>query len=189
VDENAYYSGSLERVNFLEAPHKTKGFVEINLSDDLESENKKGKTDRIYPKPEFYELPTRPMMEIPTIDCSLLDHHVISAEIMKRIESVEPNDKILKIKVQNLPMEVYRALDFNQFRKLTADALHFQIQYEVTREELGAQAAGVKFEVLSTEFNEFFTKEPIEGLDKDRLYELGLEYLISVGEKKEKFVE
>jgi hypothetical protein len=86
-------------------------------------------------------------------------------------------------------MHVYRSLAFNKYRKLTADALHFEIQYEVTKEELGATAAGVKFEVLGTEFKNFYATEAIEGLNKDRLCTLGLEYLTKVAETKEKYVE
>jgi len=187
VDENAYYSGSLERVNFLEASHKTKGFVEINLPS--EAEGAQNESECFYPEPEFHELPTRPMVELPKIDCSVINHNDISEEINNRIENVEPNDKIIRIKIQNLPMHVYRTLDFNKYRKLTADALHFEIQYEVTKEELGAAAAGVKFEVLGTEFKNFYANEAIEGLNKDRLCELGLEYLTKVAETKEKYVE
>jgi DNA repair exonuclease SbcCD nuclease subunit len=181
VDENAYYSGSLERINFLEAGHKVKGFVEISLPAPSNTVK--------YPEPVLHQLPTRPMVELPTIDCLEYDPNEVPAEIQKRIESIEPLDKVIKIKVLNLPMHVYRSLDFNQLRKLTADALHFEVQYEVTKEEQGAGAAGVKFEVLGKEFAEFFANEAIEGLDKDRLCNLGLEYLTSAGENKKKYTE
>ena len=181
VDENAYYSGSLERINFLEAGHQRKGFAEINLTTADDNEK--------YPMPILKQLPTRPMVELPTIDCLEFDPNEIPSEIQKRIESIEPMDKIIKIKVLNLPMHIYRSLDFNLIGKLTADALHFEIQYEVTKEEQGAGAAGIKFEVLGKEFSEFFAHEAIEGLDKDRLCNLGLEYLTSAGEIKKKFTE
>ena len=160
---------------------KEKGFVEIDLptvSDGVK-----------YPEPVLNRSPTRLMIQLPTIDCLEFDPNEVATEIQKRIESIEPVDKIIKIKVLNLPMHVYRSLDFNQLRKLTADALHFEIQYEMTQEEHGAGAAGIKFEVLGNEFTEFFANEAIEGLDKDRLCNLGLEYLTSAGENKKKFTE
>jgi DNA repair exonuclease SbcCD nuclease subunit len=162
VEPNAFYSGSPERLNFLEAQHNTKGFVETDLK----------------AKPTFHELTTRPMINLPTIDCSTMDRFDIPNEIKKRIESITPKNKIIRLKVQNMPVEIYRSLDFNQLRKLTADALQFEIQYEVTKEELGVQTSGLKFEQLSTEFNTFIKNEAIEGLDKKKLAELGIEYLV-----------
>lgn len=175
VEENAYYSGSTERLNFLEASHKSKGFVEIDL--DFDAQLGSDELERFYPEPVFHDLTSRPMVDLKPVDCSILDHYSISNEITKRIESIEPSNKIIRLKVQNLPIEVYQALDFNQLRKLTGEALNFEIQYEVTRADAGVQAPSVKFEVLGTEFKQFLASEPIEGLDKDRIYQLGLEYL------------
>ena len=58
--------------------------------------------------------------------------------------------------------------------------MNFEIQYEVTRMEKGLQAPSVKFEHIGTEFKEFLGAETIEGLDKDRIYKQGLEYLTRV---------
>ena len=184
VEENAYYSGSTERLNFLEAQHDTKGFVEINLGDDFDTQLNSNELERFYPEPVFHELNTRPMIDLKPIDCTILEHYAISNEIISRIESVDPSNKILRLKVQNLPVEVYQSLDFNQLRKLTSEALNFEIQYEVTKADAGVQAPSVKFEMLGTEFKEFLASEAIEGLDKDRIYELGLEYLTGAGEAK-----
>jgi len=145
--------------------------------------------ERFYPEPVFHELTSRPMIDLKPVDCSVLEHYAISNEITKRIESIEPSNKIIRLKVQNLPVEVYQALDFNQLRKLTADALNFEIQYEVTRTDAGFQAPSVKFEVLGTEFKEFLASVPIEGLDKDRVYQLGLEYLTGSDEAGMKNLE
>ncbi len=189
VDENAYYSGSLERLNFLEAQHKKKGFIEIELPDTAAENTNPGHTEINYPTPEFHELTTRPMLDLKSIDCSLLEHHAISEELERRVTSINPTDKIIRLKVQNLPVEVYGTLDFNQFRKLTADALHFEIQYEVTKDNEGVQASTVKFELIGNEFKEFLAHEAIEGLDKDRVLEMGIDYLTGFGEAKTKDIE
>lgn len=176
VDENAYYSGSTERLNFLEAAHEDKGFVEINFSDESVYENS-SEIFQNYPTPKFHPLPTRPMFDLKPIDCSTQDHTEIASEISTMIQSVDPENKILRLKVQNIPMEVYKTLDFNQFRKLTAEALYFEIKYEVTKDEAGSQTTELKFDMLGNEFKTFIANEPVEGLDKDKLSDLALEYL------------
>jgi DNA repair exonuclease SbcCD nuclease subunit len=184
VEENAYYSGSTERLNFLEVQHTGKGFVEINLDKNFDASQNDDQFERFYPEPVFLELKSRPMIGLQNLDCSVIDRYEISNEIIKRLESIEPADKIIRLKVQNLPVETYKTLDFNLFRKLTGEALHFEIQYEVAKDDGTASAPSVKFEHLSTEFSEFIANEAIEGLDKDRLAELGLKYLTGF-EKKE----
>jgi DNA repair exonuclease SbcCD nuclease subunit len=176
VDENAYYSGSTERMNFLEAGHENKGFVEINFSDEAVYENS-SEIFQNYPTPTFHPLPTRPMLDLKPIDCSTHDRSGIADKISTSIQSVDPENKILRLKVQNIPMEVYKTLDFNQFRKLTADALYFEIKYEVTKDEGGSQTTELKFDILGNEFKTFIANEPVEGLDKEKLSELALEYL------------
>ncbi len=180
VEENAYYSGSIERLNFLEAVHKDKGYVELEFGNDSES----GPEDHeiFYPQPVFRGLPTRPMIDLPAIDCISIDRYEISNEILDRLNSVDPVNKIIRLKVLNLPVDIYKTLDFNQFRKLTSEALHFEIKYQVTKDSESVQAPSIKFELLGTEFKGFMENEAVEDLDKDRLYKLGLEFLI--GEKE-----
>jgi DNA repair exonuclease SbcCD nuclease subunit len=188
VDENAYYSGSMERINFLETTHKVKGYVEMNF-EDQSGAPQDNDFEIFYPEPIFHEIPTRSMIDLIPIDCSLIDKFEIGNEILKKIEVEKPLDKILRLKIRNLPIEVYRTLDFNKFRKLTSEALHFEFQYEVTKETGELQAPSIKFDLLGNEFMEFLTKEAIEGLDKDKLESLGLEYLTVSDRSREEEVE
>jgi DNA repair exonuclease SbcCD nuclease subunit len=192
VDENAYYSGSTERVNFLEASHKKKGFIELNFEDQVKDEDEDDNDvdlEVFTPEPVFHELTIRPMLDLPQVDCSVIDKYEISSEILKSIENVEPNEKILRLKIKNLPIEVYKTLDFNQFRKLTAPALHFEIQYDVTRDDSEVSAPDVRFEVLGNEFKTFLAGEAVEGLDKDELISMGIDYLTRAGADIEKNTE
>jgi DNA repair exonuclease SbcCD nuclease subunit len=186
VDENAYYAGSPERVNFLEAAHKRKGFIEIEIELDTQITDGNGGGDQdeyevFYPEPVLHELETRPMVDLKPVDCSSMDRFQIGPEIIKRIDEVEPEDKILRLKILNLPMEVYRALDFNQLRKLTAAALYFELQYDVTKDDQDTQVADIRFELLGNEFKSFISNQAIEGLDKIKLTSLGLDYLAAAG--------
>ena len=186
VDENAYYSGSIERVNFLEAAHKSKGFIELELELGNQHSGRAVVNDQdeheiFYPEVTLHGLNTRPMVDLMPVDCSNIDKFQIGPEIIRRIEEVEPEEKILRLKILNLPMEVYKSLDFNQFRKLTAAALHFELQYDVTKDDQDTQVADIRFELLGNEFKSFISNQAIEGLDKEKLTSLGLDYLIAAG--------
>ena len=180
VEENAYYSGSIERLNFLEAAHQAKGFVELEFGNDAQDDTENN--DTFYPQPVFRELATRSMVDLPAIDCTAIDRYDISNEILGHLTRVEAADKILRLKVLNLPVDVYKTLDFNQFRKLTAEALHFEIKYQVTKESEAVQAPSIKFELLGNEFKEFLANEVVEDLEKDRLCKMGLEFLTDEAE-------
>jgi hypothetical protein len=121
------------------------------------------------------------MLDLKPVDCSSMDRFQIGPEIIKRIEEVEPENKILRLKILNLPMEVYKALDFNQLRKLTAAALYFELQYDVTKDDQDTQIADIRFELLGNEFKSFISNQAIEGLDKEKLTALGLDYLTAAG--------
>ena len=87
----------------------------------------------------------------------------------------------MRIKVQNIPSHIYHTLDFNRLKKLTSDALHFEIRYEVVKEDQAIVSTGAKFEALSIEFKGFLKKYAVEGLDKSKVKELGIKYLMDVG--------
>jgi hypothetical protein len=126
------------------------------------------------------------MIDLPMIDCSIIDRYEIANKVLDSIENVDPTNKILRLKVQNLPIEIYKTLDFNQFRSRTTDALHFEIQYAVTTDTDELQAPSIKFDMLGNEFKSFLATEAIEGLDKNRLVIMGLDYLTVPDEESTK---
>ncbi len=168
IEDNAYYCGSTERFTFLEANPRPKGFLQVELGDGLE-------------ELEFIKLPVRDMIDLEPIDCDAVRAGNIMEVIEQRIEGGEPQDKIVRIKVLNIPSHIYHTLDFNLLKKLTSEALHFEIRYEVKKDDQAIMATGAKFEALSIEFGEFLKKYAVEGLDKSKVKELGIKYLMDVG--------
>lgn len=168
VEGNAYYCGSTERFTFLEANPRPKGFLQVELGGEIEA-------------PEFIKLPVRDMLDLEPIDCDALGSGNVMVAIEQRIEGCEPQDKIVRIKVLNIPSHIYHTLDFNRLKKLTSEALHFEIRYEVKKDDQAIVATGAKFEALSIEFKGFLKKYAVEGLDKAKVQELGIKYLMDVG--------
>lgn len=165
VEANAYYCGSTERFTFLEANPRPKGFLQLELGTD----------------PEFVKLPVRDMLDLEPINFDNIKNHDMMEVIEQSIKKSQPQDKVVRIKVQNIPSHIYHNLDFNRLKKLTSDALHFEIRYEVVKDDQAIVATGAKFEALSTEFEGFLKKYAVEGLDKGKVKELGLKYLMNVG--------
>jgi DNA repair exonuclease SbcCD nuclease subunit len=165
VEANAYYCGSTERFTFLEANPRPKGFLQLELGTE----------------PEFVKLPVRDMLDLEPINFDSVGTQEIMEVMEQKITGSKPQDKIVRIKVQNIPSHIYHTLDFNRLKKLTSDALHFEIRYEVVKEDQAIVATGAKFEALSIEFKGFLKKYAVEGLDKSKVKKLGLEYLMNVG--------
>ncbi|MGB2729081.1 MAG: DNA repair exonuclease [Halobacteriota archaeon] len=165
VRESAYYAGSSERFSFNEV-NDDKGFLEVRLSEEGEKEV------------VFHELRTREMADLVPIVCSSLDEHEIKSTIKHRIQECGPQDKVVRLKVQDIPMHVYHSLDFDELKRLTRSAVHFEIKYEFLSDNELLSAEHPAFRSLHTEFERFIRKYTIGAhIDKARVKELGLKYM------------
>ena len=165
VREDAYYAGSTERFSFNEV-NDSKGFLEVRLSAN-------GGREVI-----FHPLRTREMVDLEPIICSNLDEHEIKRAITRSIQECNPKDKVVRLKVQDIPMHVYHSLDFDDLKRLTKSAVHFEIKYEFQRDNESFSAEHPAFHSLHTEFLRFIRKYTIGAhIDKARLKELGVRYM------------
>ena len=165
VREDAYYAGSTEKFSFNEVNDK-KGFLEVRFGED-------GGREVI-----FHELRTRGMVDLEPIVCSSLDEHEIKSAIKNRIQECNPQNKVVRLKVQDIPMHVYHSLDFDDMKRLTRSAVHFEIKYEFRRDNESFSAEHPAFHSLHTEFLRFIRKYTIGAhIDKARLKGLGLRYM------------
>ncbi|MBK5191514.1 MAG: exonuclease SbcCD subunit D [Methanosarcinales archaeon] len=165
VRDNAYYAGSTERFSFNEV-NETKGFLEVRLDGDGEKEI------------VFHELRTREMVDLEPVVCTNLDAQEIKRAITDRIQECNPEDKVVRLKVLDIPMQVYHSLDFDELKRLTRSAVHFEIKYEFKRDNELRAAEQPSFRSLHTEYEHFMEKYTIGAhIDKKRLKELGLQYM------------
>jgi DNA repair protein SbcD/Mre11 len=165
VMENAYYAGSTERFSFNEVNDK-KGFLEVSLDANGEKEV------------VFHPLKTREMVDLEPIVCHGLDTHEIRTAIKRRILECNPRDKVARLKVQDIPLHVYHSLDFDELKRLTKSAVHFEIKYEFQKDNELLSAEHPTFRSLHSEFEHFIRTYTIGAhIDKARLKELGLKYM------------
>lgn len=168
IAENAFYSGSTERLTFAEVEGK-KGFIKIELGNKT--------------KCKFIEIPTRFMIDIPVFNCSNQNVEDITKNIIETIKKIKPDDKIIRIRLKNISLLTYRGIDFNQIRKICSRAVHFEIKSNIINEGEKNINENSKIESIADEFEKFLQDKEIK--EKDHLLKLGLKYIQKVELKDE----
>jgi len=169
VADNCYYSGSIERLSFNEL-NQEKGFIEHDLSTK---------------KTEFHKLKVRPMIDLGRIDANNLDTEVLIQKLEKLITSRKIDKKIVRLTIENISLPSYNTLDFNMIKKLTAPALHFDLRFSKKEESAQIQAPGSSIGSLIDEYRKYISGIVIEDFDKEKILEIGQEYLETAHAEKD----
>ncbi len=170
VEPGVIYAGSTERLSMSELGQE-KGFVEVSL------EHRGPSLQPLAPSSRFHPVPTRDMIELPTLDAKYLDQEQVYDEIDSRSAAVDIGDRIVRLRVTNVPQEVYNSLDFRKIAELKSKAFHFDLKFEKKEEKDKTFAAEATISKLPLEFEQYLKQAVVENLSKDRLLELGLKYL------------
>ena len=140
-----------------------------------------------YPLPKirykFIEINTRSMIDAVPINCSNLTIGEITKKIQETIQKIKPQDKIFRIRLENISSHIYRGIDFNQIRKQCMGAVHFEIKSDVIKEGEKRISENHKIESIAGEFEKFLKNRDV--VEKDLLLKLGLEYIQKVESKDE----
>ena len=161
INEKTYYSGSTERFTFIDAPDK-KGFIELEL--------KNGKL-----KTKFVELKNRPMIDTKSIKCSNLKLDEVMKTIKQTVKEINPKEKTIRMTLEDIPAHIYREIDFGEIRKLSNDAIHFEIKTNVVKEDSEKIQTSSKIDVLAQEFKLFLDGQDVK--EKNILLDLGIGYI------------
>ncbi|MCK5127773.1 MAG: exonuclease SbcCD subunit D [candidate division Zixibacteria bacterium] len=165
VETNTYYSGSTERISQSEAGHP-KGFIEVDLANpDL----KKGIT--------FHEIPSRIMLDLPAVKAKGRTVEDIMAEVEQKIKEKKPEDKIIRLKVTDIPEETYRSLPFDKISKMKNEAFSLDIKFEKEEKPEENLYADLNLGRLDIAFEKFLNMKIIEDLDKDKIRKMAIELL------------
>jgi hypothetical protein len=115
------------------------------------------------------------MVDVPPLDCSSLSAEQILRKTKEAILSIEPKDKIIRIRLENIPAHVQRGLDFHQLRALSKTAVHFEIKPSSLKANETSLSEGYKMTSLADEFEKFLNTQPFS--EKEMLLKLGLYYI------------
>ncbi len=162
VAKRVYYAGSTERLSMAELGQE-KGFMEVDL-----------KKDKII----FHQVPTREMIELPPVDASELDPEQILRQIEERINAQNVEEKIVRLRVNNIDPYIYNSLNFRTISDLKSKAFHFDLRFEKKEEEKQEIVGRTSIGRLEKEFDQYLQAINTEKLDRQRLKELGLKYLV-----------
>jgi DNA repair exonuclease SbcCD nuclease subunit len=170
LSENAFYSGSTEGLSFTDAGEK-KGFIELQLKNKTLSTS-------------FIEIKTRPMVDVKPIKCSSLKLDEVMKKIKKTVQEIKPQEKTVRITLDEIPAHIYRGLDFNEIRKLTSNAVHYEIKANVLKEEGKKPIGSSKIGALLNEFKYYVESQKIK--EKEIILELGIGYIEKIESIEEK---
>jgi DNA repair protein SbcD/Mre11 len=171
---NAWYAGAIERTstNVWEESATEKGFVVYDFESGLAT---------------FEPLPTRPVLDLPRLRGRGPQGMLVSAELDERIrrlvDGVEGgiDGKIVRLVIDDITREVFRALDHRRLREYRARALHFHLdprRPEVRR--TAASGAPHRRLTLDEELDAFLETEwepTTPEIEKPRLVALGRRYM------------
>jgi DNA repair exonuclease SbcCD nuclease subunit len=166
---NAFYSGSTERFTFIDAPDK-KGFVELELSNGKLRQN-------------FIELENRPMVDLKPIKCSNLKLDEVMKKIKETVKEIDPKKKTFRITLEGIPAHIYRGLDFDEIRKMSGEAIHYEIKADVIKEGESKTETTSKIDALAQEFKQFLEGQDLK--EKETLLELGIGYIEKIEARQE----
>lgn len=168
LQENTFYAGSTEHLSFTEA-NDQKGLLEIEMKNKITS--------------HFIPVKTRAMIDVPPFDCSTLSCEQILKKIKETIISIEPNNKIIRIRLQNVPSHIQRGLDVRQIKELCKHAVHCEIKTTVIQHDHTLQKEGTTMVSLADEFEKFLKSQQIT--QKEILLKLGLQYINKIEKQDE----
>ncbi|MEE9443375.1 MAG: exonuclease SbcCD subunit D [candidate division Zixibacteria bacterium] len=164
VDKNIYYSGSTERLSQAESGYK-KGIIEAEFG-------KSGLTDI-----RFHEIPTRVMLDLPPVEARGHSADEIMAQIEQKIRDKTPEDKIIRLKVDGISEETYRALSFDKIAEMKSKAYSLDIQFIKEEKKEDSLYADLNLGRLDLAFEKFISSSSIEKLEKEKLAKMGIDYL------------
>ncbi|MDD4051896.1 MAG: hypothetical protein PHR28_08375, partial [candidate division Zixibacteria bacterium] len=163
VEPNVYYSGSTERLSQAEAEH-AKGFIEVELSAGE-------------PIIRFHEIKSRVMVDMPAVTARGKTAEQIVGELERVVRERNPEDKILRVRLTDIPEETYRSLAFDKIAALKNEAFSLDVRFEKEVKPEANPYMDLNLGRLDLAFEKFLEANVVEGIDKARLRTTALEYL------------
>jgi hypothetical protein len=124
------------------------------------------------------------MIDAPSLDCSSLRIEQIIQKVKEIIHGIEPKDKIIRLRLENIPAHIQRGIDYHQIRELGKTAVHFEIKPMPVKTDKTTVGEEYKMKSLADEFEKFLTTQHYP--EEKMLLDLGLQYIQKVEEQEKK---
>ena len=123
------------------------------------------------------------MIDPKPIKCSNLKLEEVMNKIKQTVKELGPKEKTFRITLDDLPAPIYRGLDFSEIKKISSDAVHFEIKANVIKDEETKTISSSKIDALAREFRQFLDKQDLK--DKETILELGIGYIEKIEAREE----
>ena len=161
IEPMVYYSGSTERLSQSEGPYQ-KGFIEANL-----------RARSVV----FHEIRSRVMLDLPAVKTRGRSPEEIVEELERVVKAHQPEDKIIRVTLADIPEETYRALPFDRIAALKNEAFSLDIRFEKEEKPEDNLFADLNLGRLDLAFEKFIESQSIDNLDKATLKKIAFEFL------------
>lgn len=106
---------------------------------------------------EHHSIPVRDYLDLPDFNAQGLDGKAIEARLLKlRDELGGWRDKMLRLTITNVPRDVYNAIDRDRIGRLTAEPVHFELNYQIIEPDFAdGDVSQQTIRDLATEWTEF----------------------------------
>ena len=153
VVPNAWYCGAPDRVSIAEAGQE-KGYLDVSLSG--------GQAEAT-----LLPIATRPYIDLPPLDAEGLDASTVRRAAEEALHRV-PAGAVCRLRLSNLDPSLRGSLDLRAIQKAGAHALQCEIKLEWSDAGVHVRG-GSELGPLAQEFEQFAARQPLAGLDRDRL--------------------
>jgi hypothetical protein len=124
------------------------------------------------------------MIDVKPIKCTGLKLDQIMKEIKQKVQEIKPAQKTFRITLDDIPTSVYRSLDFSEIRKLTNNAVHYEIKANIVKKDDGKkQSTSSRIGALVNEFKKYLEAQDLD--EKETLKELGISYIEKIEARDE----
>lgn len=161
IKENAYYSGSTERITLRDI-----GDQKVIIEYDLDT---KALTS--------HQVPVRERIYLDWIDATDLNQEKVFEKLEEILTDEGFKDKMVILKVVNIPEHVYNLLPFRKINELKNKIFMCDLRFEKRTEEDQVQISETSIGRLSQEFSDYLASIPLVNLDRSLLLQLGFKYL------------
>ena len=86
--------------------------------------------DADHDKVTFHKINSRIMIDLPSVKVKGRSADEVMEVLEKAVRSQKPEDKIIRIKLTDIPEETYRALPFNKINELKNEAFSLDVQFQ-----------------------------------------------------------
>lgn len=141
---NIRYSGSIERMGFGEIDIEPQVLL-VEIDEDTKEVNV-----------QALKLDVRDMIQLKTVDANDKSIEQINDLIESRLTHSDLTDKIVRLRVRNLPVHLKKLIDDQKIKELTESALYFKLEFvDKVNKTKDIRTSGTKFEGVLEGWNEF----------------------------------